>query len=42
MGWMMFLKKDPTFLMRDLVVFSVLALIILFGFFYVRRNYTVG
>jgi len=42
MGWMMFLKKDPTFLMRDLVVFSVLALIIFFGFFYVRRNYTVG
>jgi hypothetical protein len=42
MGWVMFLKKDPTFLMRDLVVFSVLALIIFFGFFYVRRNYTVG
>jgi hypothetical protein len=41
MGWMMFLKKDPTFLMRDLVVFTVLALIILFGFFYVRRNYKV-
>jgi len=39
MGWMMFAKKDPTFLMRDLVVFSVLALIILFGYFYVRRNY---
>jgi hypothetical protein len=42
MGWMMFLKKDPTFLMRDMVVFSALALIILFGFFYVRRNYKVG
>ena len=42
MGWMMFLKKDPTFLMRDLVVFSALALIILFGFFYVRRNYRIG
>jgi hypothetical protein len=41
MGWMMFLKKDPTFLMRDLVVFSALALIILFGFFYIRRNYRV-
>jgi hypothetical protein len=39
MGWMMFLKKDPTFLMRDMAVFSALALIILFGFFYVRRNY---
>jgi len=39
MGWMMFLKKDPTFLWRDLIVFSALALIILFGFLYVRRNY---
>jgi hypothetical protein len=39
MGWMMFLKKDPTFLMRDLAVFSILALIIVFGYFYVRRNY---
>jgi len=42
MGWVMFLKHDPTFLMRDLVVFSILALIIFFGFFYVRRNYKVG
>jgi hypothetical protein len=42
MGWMMFLKHDPAFLMRDLIVFSILALIIFFGFFYVRRNYTVG
>jgi len=42
MGWMMFLKHDPTFLMRDLIVFSVLALIIFFGFFYVRKNYKVG
>ena len=41
MGWMMFLKKDPTFLMRDMVVFTALALIILFGFFYIRRNYRV-
>jgi hypothetical protein len=41
MGWMMFLKKDPTFLMRDMAVFSVLALIIAFGFLYVRRNYRV-
>jgi hypothetical protein len=39
MGWMMFLKKDPMFLWRDLVVFTVLALIIAFGYFYVRRNY---
>ena len=42
MGWTMFLRKDPTFLMRDLVVFTALALIIAFGFFYVRRNYRVG
>ncbi len=42
MGWMMFLKKDPAFLMRDLVVFTILALIIFFGFFYVRKNYKAG
>jgi hypothetical protein len=41
MGWMMFVKKDPAFLWRDLIVFSVLALIILFGYFYIRRNYRV-
>ncbi|MCK7478186.1 MAG: hypothetical protein M0C28_12830 [Candidatus Moduliflexus flocculans] len=35
----MFLTKDPTFLWRDLVVFAVLAAIIAFGFFYVRKNY---
>lgn len=39
MGWMMFLKKDPTFLWRDLAVFHVLALIIAFGYVYVRKNY---
>jgi hypothetical protein len=39
MGWTMFLKHDPLFLWRDLIVFTVLALIIAFGFFYVRRNY---
>ena len=42
MGWMMFVKKDPAFLWRDMIVFSVLALIILFGYFYVRRNYKIG
>jgi hypothetical protein len=42
MGWAMFLRKDPTFLARDLAVFSILALIIAFGFFYVRRNYRIG
>ncbi len=39
MGWMMFLKHDPTFLMRDLVVFMILAAIIFFGYINVRRNY---
>ena len=39
MGWMMFVKHDPTFLWRDLVVFSALAVIILFGYFYIRRNF---
>lgn len=39
MGLMMFLRHDPAFLWRDLIVFSVLAAIIAFGFFYVRRNY---
>jgi hypothetical protein len=42
MGWAMFLKHDPTFMMRDLVVFSILAIIIFFGFFYVRRNYRLS
>jgi hypothetical protein len=42
MGWMMFLKHDPTFLKRDLVVFMALAVIIFFGFFYIRRNYRVS
>jgi hypothetical protein len=39
MGWAMFLTKDPTFPWRDLAVFHVLAAVIAFGFFYVRRNY---
>ncbi len=42
MGWVMYLKHDPTFLMRDLVVFMILAVIIAFGFFYVRRNYRIS
>jgi hypothetical protein len=42
MGWLMFLKHDPAFMMRDLIVFSILAPIIFFDFFCVRRNYTVG
>jgi hypothetical protein len=39
MGWVMFIKHDPMFLWRDLIVFSILALIIFFGFFYIRKNY---
>jgi hypothetical protein len=39
MGILMFLKNDPAFLMRDLTVFSILALIIFIGFIYVLRNY---
>lgn len=39
MGWMMFVRHDPAFAWRDLIVFSALALIIIFGFVYVNRNY---
>ena len=39
MGIMMLVKHDPTFLMRDLVVFLALALIVFTGFFYILRNY---
>ncbi len=41
MGFVMFLKNDPTFMFRDLVVFLILALIIFFGFYYVMRNYKI-
>lgn len=39
MGLMMFLNHDPTFLVRDMVVFSILAIIIIAGLFYIRKNY---
>lgn len=39
MGLVMFLSNDPAFLIRDLIVFSVLALIIFIGFIYVLHNY---
>jgi hypothetical protein len=39
MGFVMFLNNDPTFMMRDLIVFLILALIIFVGFVYVLRNY---
>jgi len=41
MGFIMFLKHDPTFLMRDLLVFFVLACIVFFGFAYVIRHYKI-
>ena len=39
MGFVMFLKKDPTFMYRDLIVFLILALIVFIGFSYILRNY---
>jgi hypothetical protein len=39
MGVIMWLKKDPTFLMRDLVVFLILGVIVFTGFFYILRGY---
>ena len=39
MGIIMWLKKDPTFLMRDLVVFLILGVIVFSGFFYILRNF---
>jgi hypothetical protein len=41
MGFIMFLNNDPTFLLHDLIVFVVLALIIAAGFFYILRNYRI-
>ncbi len=39
MGAIMGLKKDPTFLMRDLAVFLILGLIVFVGFFYILHGY---
>src|ERR1035437_4452582 len=39
MGIVMFLKDDPTFMIRDMVVFLILALIVFTGFYYITRNY---
>jgi len=41
MGIIMFLKRDPTFLMRDLAVFLILGAIVFAGFFYILRGYKV-
>jgi hypothetical protein len=42
MGFIMFLNNDPTFLLRDLIVFVILGLIIAIGFFYILRNYKIS
>ena len=39
MGIIMWLKNDPTFLMRDLAVFLILGAIVFAGFFYILRNF---
>ena len=41
MGFVMLFTKDPTFMMRDLIVFFALAVIIFSGFFYIFRNYRI-
>ncbi|MDI6846489.1 MAG: hypothetical protein QME28_10195 [Candidatus Saccharicenans sp.] len=41
MGWMMFVRRDPAFALRDLMVFSILTLIIISGFVFVIKNYHV-
>jgi len=41
MGFIMFLNNDPTFLLRDLIVFVILALIIAAGFIYILGNYKI-
>jgi hypothetical protein len=39
MGIIMWLRKDPTFLFRDLAVFLTLGVIVFVGFFYILRNF---
>lgn len=39
MGFLMLLNNDPTFMISDLVVFLVLAILIFTGFIYIPRNY---
>ncbi|NSW94413.1 MAG: hypothetical protein HPY62_06875 [Bacteroidales bacterium] len=41
MGFIMLIKKDPTFMMRDLIVFLVLAIIIFSGFLFIFRSYRI-
>ncbi len=39
MGIIMWLKHDPTFLWRDMIVFFTLGVIVFAGFFYILRNF---
>jgi hypothetical protein len=39
MGFVMFLNNDPTFMIRDMIVFLILAIIVFIGFGYIIRNY---
>jgi hypothetical protein len=41
MGFIMYFNNDPTFMMRDLMVFFVLLLIIATGFFYMLKNHNI-
>jgi hypothetical protein len=41
MGLVMYFNRDPTFMMRDLVVFIILALIVFSGFIYIHKNYRI-
>lgn len=41
MGFVMLFKKDPTFMVRDLTVFLMLAVIIFSGFLFIFRNYKI-
>jgi hypothetical protein len=41
MGLVMYFNNDPTFMMRDLVVFIVLGLIVYTGFVFIQNNYRV-
>jgi hypothetical protein len=41
MGLVMYFNHDPTFMMRDLLVFIILALIVFSGFIYIQKNYRV-
>ncbi|OGS22297.1 MAG: hypothetical protein A2252_04870 [Elusimicrobia bacterium RIFOXYA2_FULL_39_19] len=41
MGLIMFMNNDPTFMLRDMIVFFIIALIVITGFVYIMKNYKV-